>query len=95
MNAIRPLRIEKEEIGKLIFPNREVLSDKEAISARHRHLEKALILGNGYKGKVRIHFETNTGPREVYTTIWDLGRTHIGLKGGAYIPVHSIYGVHF
>jgi len=61
---------------------------------RHE-LEYAVRLGNEYKGKTNIIFETTQGPKEVATTIWSLTDTYMELKGGMVIPLNSIIEIHF
>ncbi|MEM7039485.1 MAG: hypothetical protein AAF570_21100, partial [Bacteroidota bacterium] len=71
----------------------EVLSDESAIAERFERLREACTLGNLYKGKVKIRFMTEEGPHEVFTTIWNVSERYIGLKNGADIPIHAIFGV--
>lgn len=93
MERIAYQRIEKEQIRQFAFVDGEVLSDRNDQHERTRGLERARTLGNSYKSKVIIRFVTTSGPMEVYTTIWDLSRNHVGLKNGALIPVHAIVSV--
>ena len=93
MNASSPVRIEKEQLGTVSFPKNEVLGTDDAMATRNAQLQKACKLGNLFKGKVRIQFLTNQGPREIYTTIWNVSRRYIGLKNGADIPIHAIFNV--
>lgn len=86
--------IEKEEIKNLHFDNREVLSDKEAIAKRKEALESAMVMGNNYKGKVLLTFESAEGTHSVETTIWATTDHDVTLKGGIVIPISSISEVY-
>ena len=95
MQQSQLLRIEKEDVPSLSFPKTEVLFSEEKITARNDMLQRAHRLGNSYKGKVRIQFVSSSGPREVYTTVWDVSKGYIRLKSGAQIPIHSITEISF
>lgn len=86
-------KIEKEAIGKLAFPSADVLERPEDRRVRMANLEKAVLLGNGYKGKVRIVFESTEGTKSVETTIWQAAEDTILLKGGVRIPIHAVHQV--
>jgi hypothetical protein len=58
-------------------------------------LNYAVRLGNEFKGKTIITFETTQGPRTVDTTIWSLTDEYLQLKGGMLIPLNSIIDIHF
>ena len=58
-------------------------------------LTYAVRLGNEFKGKTIITFETTQGPRTVETTIWSLTDEDLELKGGLVIPLSSIIDIHF
>ena len=60
-----------------------------------KDLNYATRLGNEFKGKTSITFETTQGPRIVSTTVWSVSRDFLQLKGGMNIPVNSIIDVHF
>jgi len=60
-----------------------------------QELSYAVRLGNAFKGKTTITFETVEGTRTVETTIWSLTDRHIHLKGGVTLPLSSIVEVHF
>lgn len=88
--------LEKENIEHIQFAANEVLEDKESQTWRNWHLERAVILGNGYKGKVNIHFKDVNGENYVVnTTIWSAGDKYIMLKGGRVIPMHAITKIEF
>lgn len=83
--------IAKEEIPQLkIIP-----AFVDNTNRWRRELEYAVRLGNEYKGKTHITFETTQGPKEVETTIWSITDDHLQLKGGTLIPLYSIIDIHF
>ncbi len=57
-------------------------------------LKYAVRLGNEFKGKTVITFETTQGPRTVETTVWSVTDKYVGLKSGTNIPLASIIDVH-
>lgn len=88
------LEIKKEDIeAQVHFAAAEVLVTKEAREKRIHDLEQAMLLGNAYKGKIKIVFATTEGPRFVETTVWAATEKNIALKGDVIIPVHSIIEV--
>lgn len=91
---MEPSTINKEDIkGKVRFPTADALSTKEAREERKKKLEKAMLLGNGYKGKIKIIFNTEEGERMVETTVWATTDSTIQLKGDVSIPIHAIRDV--
>ena len=83
--------IAKEDIGEYkIVP---AFVDKT--EQWQQQLDYATRLGNEFKGKTSIIFETTDGPREVETTVWSVVDGYLQLKGGTLIPVKSIIDVHF
>jgi hypothetical protein len=85
--------IAKEQVPQFKFLSGDVLHTETDKKERFRLLEQAMILGNSYRGKVRIVFETTDGTKSVETTIWHASEDLISLKGGINIPIHSIYEV--
>ena len=81
----------KEEIGQYdIVPSLE-----EKKGQLKQELSYAERLGNEFKGKATITFETTRGARTVQTTVWSLTENYIVLKGGITVPLNSITEVHF
>jgi hypothetical protein len=58
-------------------------------------LAYAVRLGNEFKGKTTITFETTQGPKTVETTVWSLSDKYLQLKGGMLIQLNSIIDIHF
>jgi len=81
----------KEEIAQL----RIIPADVDRSSHWKEGLAYAVRLGNEFKGKTTITFETEEGPRTVQTTVWSLTDKYIVLKSGTTIPMNSITEVHF
>lgn len=90
------INIEKENLTGLKFSLSEVLNNELLIAKRTYNIEKAVRLGNLYKGKVKIKFR-NFGNElmSVNTTIWAWGSDYISLKGGKSIPVKAIEEIQF
>lgn len=93
MERVRLNLIEKETIPHLQFKHHEVLEDRNAQKCREQDLYRAMLLGNGYKGKVKIIFESLTGLNMVDTTIWATTDKNVVLKGGMLIPISAIIEV--
>lgn len=58
-------------------------------------LNYGVRLGNEFKGKTHITFETTQGPRSVFTTIWSITDKYLHLKGGVVIALASIIDIHY
>lgn len=61
----------------------------------YKELAYAVRLGNEFKGKTAITFQTTDGPKTVETTVWSVTEQYIQLKGGINIPLKSIIDIHF
>ena len=82
-----------EDISNLHFPKEEVLTSAEAIGQRKNLLERAVVLGNTFKGKIKLIFEDNASIRQIETHIWGLTDKRVILKQGIVIPTHRIHEV--
>lgn len=87
--------IQKERIISLKFTRNEVLTESSAIEKRCADLQKALFLSNTYKQKVYIFFKDAESKKYTLATIWHADKDYVCLKGGATLPVSSIYKVEF
>jgi len=87
---LQPELIEKEIIPNLKFKSK---SEEDINPELKRKLVEATRLGNSYKGKMRIEFEDDEGPKAVETTIWATGQKYICLKGGIWLPISRIRNV--
>lgn len=83
--------IEKEEINTYEFlPADEQLSE-EMLS----RLSYAQRLGNEFKSKAYIAFNTTQGIKKVSTTVWSLTEKYLQLKNNVHVPIRSIVDVDF
>ncbi|MGC4234754.1 MAG: hypothetical protein QM594_17370 [Niabella sp.] len=83
--------IPKEEIVNLTL----VSAEENRSDYWKEKLEYAQRLGNEFKSKTSITFNTTEGPRTVHTTVWSITENYIVLKAGMHIPLSSIIDVHF
>ena len=77
----------------LRFARVEVLKTVQEIISRKRELEKAVWLGNVFRNKVKLFFKANNEEKVLETTVWGLTDESVIIKGGAIIPINSIYRV--
>lgn len=85
--------IDKEAIGTLSFPSKEVLDEKDAIIQRKNDLDRALSLGNLEHVKIKIFFEDDASKKAVETIIWGVTDSRVILKQGVVIPVNRIHKI--
>lgn len=86
----------KESLSQINFAKEDVLDSDARKRLRNIYLKKAEMLGNTYKGKVKMFFKTAQDEiMAVETTIWFVNESHISLKGGINIPTRSIIAVEF
>lgn len=83
--------IEKEHIMDYKIVPAEV--DKSA-SLQYKLLA-AQRLGNEFKSKTTIVFQTEDGPKRIETTVWSLTEQYIQIKNGILIPLKSIIEVEY
>jgi hypothetical protein len=57
-------------------------------------LQYSARLGNEFKGKTVITFETTKGPLSAETTVWSVTDNHVMLKGGVHIPLSSVIDIY-
>lgn len=83
--------IEKETIAvDKIIPATTILSE-ELINK----LSTTSRLGNEFKGKATITFNTIDGIKKVNTTVWAVTENFIQLKNNIHIPIKSIIDIDF
>ncbi|MBZ4188593.1 hypothetical protein [Niabella beijingensis] len=83
--------IPKEAIGDYHI----VQAEEDRSTYWKEQLNYAVRLGNEFKSKTTVTFNTSEGPKSVETTVWSLTENYISLKGGILIPLNSIIDVHF
>lgn len=88
--------IPKESLQNFSFFKEDVLMTEELKKIRAFNLDRAVRLGNAYKGKVKIFFKTmDSITRAVETTVWASADGHVTLKGGIFLPIRAIENVSF
>lgn len=86
MSTVIAELINKEEIR-----NYKIIDAPEShISELRYKLQSAVRLGNEFKSKSVITFNTTSGPKRVETTVWMLTDNYLQLKNGIMIPLSSL-----
>ena len=87
-------------IGELIAKESIVVS--EIVPADRNHAEElkdklnsAQRLGNEFKAKADITFNTKKGPKTVITTVWSVTEKYLQIKSGIHIPLVSLVDIDF
>jgi curved DNA-binding protein CbpA len=87
-------------LGELI--TKESIELSEIIPAVQNHTEElrnklnsAQRLGNEFKAKADITFNTKQGPKTVNTTVWSVTEKYLQLKSGVHIPLSSLIDIDF
>lgn len=88
-----PIHIERDTIPSLQFPRDEVLDSDSEMEQRVMDAYKGMLMGNIYKGKVKIIFGDQEGIKQVETIIWEVTEHRILLKKGIQIPLHRVYKI--
>lgn len=78
--------IEKEDIVNVTFAKAEEDKSKHYYQVL-KYFER---LGNEFKGKCIISFNTTEGLKYVNTTVWSVTEKYCQLKGRVHIPLSSI-----
>lgn len=87
-------------LGELI--EKESIDISKIVSADQNHTEElrdklnsAQRLGNEFKSKADITFNTTEGPKTVNTTVWSVTERYLQLKSGVHIPLSSLIDIDF
>ncbi|WP_257214114.1 hypothetical protein [Sphingobacterium sp. 1.A.5] len=83
--------IEKEDVDKFRIIPAEV--DKTITFSNK--LQGAVRLGNEFKSKTTIVFNTEDGPKRIETTVWSLTDKYIQIKHGILIPLKSLIEIDY
>ncbi|MFD1770602.1 hypothetical protein [Sphingobacterium suaedae] len=83
--------IEKEHIGDF----RIIPAAEDRTNSLHDKLLAAQRLGNEFKSKTTIVFQTEDGPKRIETTVWSLTEQYLQIKGGVLIPLKAIIEIDF
>ena len=78
--------IELNQIISAEYNQSETLRDK---------LNSAQRLGNEFKAKAHITFNTKQGPKTVNTTVWSVTEKYLQLKSGVHIPLSSLIDIDY
>jgi hypothetical protein len=88
--------VAKEDLNKISFSKVDVLASKDERRILEKKIEKAVALGNNYKGKVRTYFKDSEGVTYfVETTLWSNDANDVTFKGGQHIPLKAIIDIDF
>lgn len=83
--------IEKEEINTHDFLPADVTLSEEKLAK----LSYAQRLGNEFKSKAYIAFNTKDGIKKVSTTVWSVTEKYLQLKNNVHVPIRSIVDIDF
>lgn len=83
--------IEKEDVEKYRIVPAEVDKSEQF----RRKLAGAVRLGNEFKSKTTIVFNTEDGPKRIETTVWSLTDKYIQIKHGILIPLKSLVEIEY
>lgn len=83
--------IEKEEIDV----SKIITADNALPEESLRRLASAGRLGNEFKAKATITFNTTDGPKKVETTVWSVTEKYVQLKNNIHIPIKCIIEIEF
>jgi hypothetical protein len=83
--------IQKEDVNKFKFIPAD-LDNSDKFMAK---LQNALRLGNEFKSKTDIVFNTEDGPKRIETTVWSLTDKYIQIKHGILIPLKSLIEIDY
>jgi hypothetical protein len=83
--------VEKEQIGYLNIVN----AKEDRKNELDTKLAEAQRLGNEFKAKATITFNTTIGPKRVETTVWAVTENYVQLKNNIHIPIKSLIDIDF
>ena len=83
--------IEKEEVVNFKF----LAAPKEDVHVQKDKLLNAVRLGNEFKSKAYITFQTDQGPKKIETTVWSVTEKYLQIKNGVSIPLKSLIDIQY
>lgn len=83
--------IEKEEINTYDFLPADIQLSEEKLAK----LSHAQRLGNEFKSKAYIAFNTKHGIKKVSTTVWSVTEKYLQLKNNVHVPIKSVVDIDF
>lgn len=81
--------IQKEEVSQYHL----IKANSSEQNVTKEKLNRALRLGNEYKSKSVITFQTENGPKKIETTVWSVTDEFIQIKGGVALPLYSLINI--
>jgi hypothetical protein len=83
--------IPKEDIPKYKLAK----ASEDHVMELQQKLQGALRLGNEFKAKATITFQTIDGPKRVETTVWTLTEDALQIKNGVVLPLGSLLNIDY
>lgn len=83
--------IEKEEVLNYKF----LPAPAEVIDVEKEKLINSVRLGNEFKSKSYITFQTDQGPKKIETTVWNVTEKYLQIKNGVLIPLTSLISIEY
>lgn len=83
--------IEKEEVKNYKF----LEAPLEEVHVIQEKLRGAERLGNEFKAKSFITFQTDQGPKKIETTVWSVTEKYLQIKNGVLIPLYSLIDIKY
>lgn len=83
--------IPKEDIPKYKLAK----ASEDHVMELRQKLQGALRLGNEFKAKATITFQTIDGPKRVETTVWTLTEDALQIKNGVVLPLGSLLNIDY
>lgn len=83
--------IEKEEVQNYKFLNAPI----DEVHVQKEKLLGAVRLGNEFKSKAYITFQTDQGPKKIETTVWTVTEKYLQIKNGVLIPLTSLIDIQY
>ena len=84
-----------------LIPKEDILKYKlvraceDHVSELRQKLRGALRLGNEFKSKATITFQTDEGPKCVETTVWTLTDEALQIKNGVVLPLGCLLDIDY
>lgn len=83
--------IEKEEVINFKF----LEAPKGEVAVEIQKLNGAVRLGNEFKSKAYITFQTDQGPKKIETTVWSVTEKFLQIKNDVLIPLSSLIDIQY
>lgn len=83
--------IEKEEVLNYKFLDAPI----DEVHVQKEKLLGAVRLGNEFKSKAYITFQTDQGPKKIETTVWTVTEKYLQIKNGILIPLKSLIDIQY